>query len=161
MQESMTESDTPQYVSRPGSAASTSGTAPIGQCFASTKKPKSNKRLSEDSEDSDSKAFTTFIEKNRGDQRDAEDLLMESYAIRMKQLSEKKKSLIRLQLSQIYFDAENPHMQIPISTAGTNPTTSTKTQPADHPYFHRRYFYLVYHSNMIVNAASALLGLSY
>ena len=48
-------------------------------------------------------------------ERDAVNLLFESYAARMKQLPKETQSFVKLQMSQIFFNAENPTMQMPIS----------------------------------------------
>ena len=42
-------------------------------------------------------------------------LLFESYAARMKELPKQIQSYVHLQMSQIFFNAENPRMQMPIS----------------------------------------------
>jgi len=48
-------------------------------------------------------------------ERDPINLLFESYAARMKQLPKEIQSYVNLQMSQIFFNAENPQMQIPIA----------------------------------------------
>ncbi|XP_041366613.1 uncharacterized protein LOC121381391 isoform X2 [Gigantopelta aegis] len=70
------------------------------------------------------RVWTSFIEdshkrrvEQRNVERSAEDLLFENYAIRMKRLPKATQSLVQLQLSQIFFNAENPDIpDIPVTT---------------------------------------------
>ena len=76
-------------------------------------------------------ALTEFIHESRknrardenvaGAERDPEQLLFDSFALRMKKLPKQVQSFIQLQISQLFFNAENPDLPpIPITPLPRN-----------------------------------------
>ena len=54
-------------------------------------------------------------------QKTPEDACFENCALRMKALPPQVKSFLQLQISQLFFNAENPNLQVPITPLPTTP----------------------------------------